>query len=578
MTLFIKRAFGRQPLPAGIAPEPLQDEPVQSRTLEMSRNRLLLGGILFALIFVIIAFRLVDLSLLRSPHSGIATAIAAQRPTQRAEILDRNGTLLAGNLATASLYANPRLVIDPEGSARRLVQLLPELNEAEVTGKLKLDRAFIWLRRNLTPRQHYDINRAGIPGLYFQREERRVYPHGPLAAHVTGLVDIDSNGVAGIEKYFDQSLRTSGEAVQLSLDLRVQHILRDELQRAMSRFSALGAAGMIMSARTGEVIAMVSLPDFDPNSPGTATDEALFNRNTLGVFEMGSVFKLFTAAMALDTGTTTLRGGYDASHPIKISRFTISDYHAKNRWLSVPEIIVYSSNIGAAKMALDVGTSGQRAYFEKIGMLRTPKIELPEVGAPLIPRPWREINTITIAFGHGMSVSPLHLTSGVASLVNGGLLHRPTIIKGGNDNGPAPKRVISAKTSDEMRWLMRQVVEKGTGKNADSIAYPVGGKTGTAEKVGGRGGYKQKSLLSSFVGAFPIDDPQYVILAIVDEPRATKETHGYATGGWVAAPIVQATVQRVGPVLNLVPVALERRGRERALIQASARPGQFPSR
>ena len=578
MTMIIRRALRRAPLPSSIVPELNENDAQLSRALEMGRNRLLLGGALFAVAFAAIGFRLVDVALLRSPHSAPATAIAAQRPTQRAEILDRNGIMLAGNLATASLYANPRLVIDPEGSARRLAQILPEVNEAEVADKLKLDRAFIWLRRNLTPKQQYEINRVGIPGLYFQREEKRVYPHGPLAAHVIGLSDVDNVGVAGVEKFFDRSLRTSGEAVQLSIDIRTQHVLRDELQRAMTRFRAVGAAGMIMDSRNGEIVAMVSLPDFDPNSPGTATEEALFNRNTLGVYEMGSVFKLFTAAMALDSGATSLRGGYDASHPIKISRFTITDYHAKNRWLSVPEIIVHSSNIGAAKMALDVGTNGQRAFFERIGMLRTPKIELPEVGGPLVPRPWREINTITIAFGHGLSVSPLHLASGLASLVNCGLLYPATLVKRSPDTPAQAKRIISQKTSDEMRWLMRQVVERGTGKQADTVAYPLGGKTGTAEKVGGRGGYKQKSLLSSFIGAFPIDDPRYVILAMLDEPQATKETHGYATGGWVAAPIVRTTVERVGPLLGLLPVAMDGNGRDNKVIQASARPGSFPAR
>src|SRR5690606_9931166 len=289
-----------------------------------------------------------------------------ERGLPRAEILDRNGVMLAGNLPTASLYANPRQVLDPEEAARRLVSLIPELDEREVLAKLKLDRAFIWLRRNLTPRQHYEVNRAGIPGLYFQRELRRVYPHGPLAAHVVGLTDVDNVGVAGIEKYFDDLLHQSEEPLQLSLDLRLQHIVRDELQRAMQRFAAVGAAGMVLDARDGQVLAMVSLPDFDPNNPGSATDEAIFNRNTLGVYEMGSTFKLFTAAMALNSGVTTLKGGYDASHPIRISRFTITDYKPKSRWLSVPEIMVYSSNIGSAKMALDVGTAGQQAFLERI--------------------------------------------------------------------------------------------------------------------------------------------------------------------------------------------------------------------
>ena len=564
-------------VPAGVVSAGVEQPAGELRqAIETGRNRLVLGGALFAIAFGVIALRLVDVAALQAAD-GDGAAASVQRAEPRAEITDRNGILLAGNLATASLYANPRQVIDPDASARRLVQILPGLNEAEVAARLKLDRAFIWLRRSVTPHQQQEVIRAGIPGLYFQREDRRVYPHGPLAAHVVGLTDVDNAGLAGVEKYFDEVLRQSDEPLQLALDARVQHVLRDELQRAMAKFHAIGAAGMVLDARNGEILSMVSLPDFDPNHPGTATPEALFNRNTLGVYEMGSTFKLLTAAMALDAGTTTLKGGYDASHPIRIARFTISDYKGKNRWLSVPEIMIYSSNIGAAKMALDVGTAGQRAFLDRIGMLRTPTIELPEVGAPLAPAQWREINTITIAFGHGLSVSPLQLVSGIAALVNGGMLYPATLLKRPGGLAPAGKRVISQKTSDEMRWLMRQVVERGTGKNADTVAYPVGGKTGTAEKIGG-GGYRQKALLSSFVGAFPIDDPRYVILAMLDEPHGTKETYGYATGGWVAAPIASAFVRRAGPLLGLPPDPSADPGREPPLVQASAPLRTFPAR
>lgn len=570
----MRRLFRRRPpdasLPGVIGPDRMADGGPR-QAVELSRDRLVLGGALFAIAFGVIALRLVDIAMLRGAAADETVAsTAVERGLPRAEILDRNGVMLAGNLPTASLYANPRQVLDPEEAARRLVSLIPELDEREVLAKLKLDRAFIWLRRNLTPRQHYEVNRAGIPGLYFQRELRRVYPHGPLAAHVVGLTDVDNVGVAGIEKYFDDLLHQSEEPLQLSLDLRLQHIVRDELQRAMQRFAAVGAAGMVLDARDGQVLAMVSLPDFDPNNPGSATDEAIFNRNTLGVYEMGSTFKLFTAAMALDSGVTTLKGGYDASHPIRISRFTITDYKPKSRWLSVPEIMVYSSNIGSAKMALDVGTAGQQAFLERIGMLRTPTIELPEIGAPLVPSPWREVNTITIAFGHGLSVSPLQLVSGVAALVNGGMLYPATLVKRPAGAVPPGKRVLSQRTSDEMRWLMRQVVERGTGKNADSEAYPVGGKTGTAEKTGG-GGYRRKALLSSFVGAFPIDDPRYVVFAMLDEPQGRKETFGYATGGWVAAPIVRQIVQRAGPLLGLPPVDDGPPMHEARFLEASAR-------
>ena len=310
---------------------------------------------------------------------------------------------------------------------------------------------------------------------------------------------------------------------------------------------------MVLDVATGEVVAMVSLPDFDPNEPVLdPDDDARFNRVTKGVYEMGSTMKLFTVAMALDTGTTTLTGGYDASRPLRISRFTISDYHAKNRWLSTPEILVYSSNIGAALMAVDVGTTLQRQYLQRLGLLQKSTIELPEVGAPLVPNPWREINTMTVAFGHGLAITPLNLVNGVAALVNGGSL-RPATLLYDPDGAVEGKPVLSSKTSKQMRDLMRQVVLHGTGTKADVPGYKVGGKTGTAEKLVS-GHYLQNARISSFVGAFPIDAPRYVVLAMLDEPKGNRSTANYATGGWVAAPVVARLVRRMAPLLGIPPV------------------------
>lgn len=550
----------RAPLPEVVSGDGFLRGQIDGRmkaAVETGRNRLVVGGVLFAVAFGAIAVRLVDLAMQRPADAAgtVAGAISDRLSVKRADIVDRNGVLMASSLTTPSLFANPRevrKVLDAADAAKQIVGLLPELDESDVRAKLELDRAFIWLRRGLTPTQQQTIHNAGIPGLHFQREERRIYPQGPLAAHVLGFTGMDNEGLTGIEKYSDDLLLNSRQPLRLSIDTRIQHLMRAELTRAVAKFSALGGAGMIMDVRNGETIAMVSLPDYDPNNRSSASEEALFNRNTLGVYEMGSTFKLFTAAMALDAGTTTLKSGYDATHPIRIGRFTITDYHAKARWLSVPEIMVYSSNIGAVKMALDVGTEGQRAFLRKIGMLDAARIELPEIGSPLVPSPWREVNTMTVSFGHGLSVSPLQMMSGVAALVNGGVLHTPTLVKRSNDAPPEGKRVISERTSQQMRTLMRQIVTEGTGRNADTVAYPVGGKTGTAEKVGNRG-YKKKSLVSSFVGAFPMDDPKFVILVMLDEPQGIKETYGYATGGWVAAPSVRAIVSQAGPLLGLPP-------------------------
>ena len=523
--------------------------------LDTGRTRLLFTAAMFACAFAVIALRLVDVTLLKE---GNDPRLAQSRSptvlqTGRADIVDRNGVLLATSLKTASLYASPHLVIDAREAAAKLVHVLPELNQAQVYERLTSDRKFVWLYRHLTPHQQYEVNRLGIPGLDFLTEERRVYPAGSLAAHLLGFTDVDNRGLAGIEREFDEPLRSRDTPFRLSLDVRVQHAMREELSHAMHLFRAVGAAGLVQDVRTGEILAMVSLPDFDPNLPNTIDPETRFNRTTLGVYEMGSTFKIFTAAMALDAGKVTMQSGYDATHPIHIARFTIHDDHAKRRWLSLPEIIMYSSNIGAAKMALDVGPAGQRAFLGKVGMLRPASLELPEIGAPLVPARWREINTMTIAFGHGIAVSPVQLVNGIAAMANGGVLHPPTLLKR-DDTAVAPgTRVISPRTSEEIRRLMRLVVEQGTGKNAEAPGYLVGGKTGTAEKVLGKR-YKAKALMSSFVGVFPMNAPRYVVYAMLDEPSGTKQTYGYATGGWVAAPVVRNVVLRIAPILGIHPV------------------------
>ncbi|MED5395284.1 MAG: penicillin-binding protein 2, partial [Pseudomonadota bacterium] len=393
--------------------------------------------------------------------------------------------------------------------------------------------------------------RLGIPGLAFQQGERRIYPQGRLATHVLGLTDVDGHGISGIESYFDQTLRAGGGPLKLALDLRVQAVLHEELTASKKEFNAIGAAGVILNVNTGEILAMVSLPDFDPNVRNNIESEAGFNNVTKGVYEIGSIFKLFTAAMALDTGTVDLNDGYDASEPIHVSRFTINDYHAKNRWLSVPEIILHSSNIGAAKMAIDVGTDMQRVYLERFGMISPALVELPEVGVPLAPSRWRPINTMTISYGYGIAVSPLQLADGIAALVNGGI-RRPTTLLLGTNEPAAGERVVSAETSRQIRSLMRLVVSRGTGRKADVPGYLIGGKTGTADKQSGRG-YAMDAKISSFVGAYPINDPVYVVLTLFDEPEGNKRTSNYATGGWVAAPAVGRIVRRMAPIVGIAP-------------------------
>ena len=526
----------------------------RKQALEVGRNRLLVTGIVMMLAFIAVTARLVDMTLLNYEASPQFAATGGHQTfASRADIVDRNGIILATDLPAESLFANPREILNAEQAVIKLRRVLPHLSPSDILTKLETDSAFVWIQRNLTPQQVYAVNRLGIPGFSFKQEIRRVYPHGSLAAHVLGFTDVDGRGIAGTERYFDRVLRKGHNPLSLSLDIRLQSILHEELSASVAEFKALGGAGIIMDVRSGETLATVSLPDFTPNDPSTAIGEAGFNRVTKGVYEMGSTFKLFTTAMALDSGTVTMRDGYDASKPIKIARFKISDYHAKSRWLSVPEILIHSSNIGSAKMALDVGSQVQQAYLKQLGLLSVSSIELPEVGAPLTPARWRDINTMTISFGHGIAVSPVQMAEAVSALVNGGHRYPATLLKRSRSQPIRGEQVLSKQTSRQMRKLMRMVVANGTGRKASVPGYRVGGKTGTAEKqVGGR--YKSKALISSFVGSFPLDDPRYVILILVDEPQGNKRTHNYATGGWVAAPVVRRVIERMAPIIGIMPV------------------------
>ena len=543
--------------PSPCAPAPVEGPAKQS--VETSHTRLIITGALFCLAFLVIGARLVEVAGLKGGEPRVAhNRIEDKSETRRADIVDRNGVLLATTLETPSLYANPKQIQDPRQAAQQIVSVLPDLNESEVQAKLSTDKSFVWIKRQLTPRQEFEINRLGIIGLQFQTEERRIYPEGHLAAHVVGYAGIDNKGLAGMERGFDEVLRDRHKPVELSLDVRLQYILRDEISRQIADFNAEGGMGIIMDVNTGEVLAMVSLPDFDPNNPpaatpGAASQSPTFNRATLGIYEMGSTFKIFNTAMALESHTATLASSYDATYPLKIGRFTIHDDHPQHRWLTVPEIFIYSSNIGSARMAVEAGTDRQKEFLGRLGLLKTPVFELPELGAPLVPAPWHTVNTMTVAFGHGISVSPLQMATAVSAVVNGGVLHPATLIKRPAGYAPSGQQVLSAKTSAEMRRLLRLVVEQGTGKFAAAPGYLVGGKTGTAEKINGSH-YDRKELLSSFVGVFPITDPRYLVMISIDEPHGNKKSYGFATGGWAAAPGVSRVVQRMAPLMGIQPV------------------------
>ena len=530
-------------------------EPPVSSNVETGRIRLLIAGAIFSAAFIVVTGRLIGVTMFveKSQPQYSRSSSKAILNISRADIVDRHGILLATNLRTASLYAKPRIILNAREATNKLTSVLPSLDRHSTYQKLTQDRPFTWIQRHLTPRQKYEINRLGIPGLDFQTEERRVYPNAALASHILGHTDIDNKGLAGIERHMDTFLRKNKEPLELSIDIRIQHILRKELGSAISEFKGIGGAGIVMNVRSGEVIGIVSLPDFDPNIPANIEANTLFNRATLGVYEMGSTFKIFTTAMALDTDRISIRDRYDATNPIRISRFIIRDYHAQRRWLSIPEIFMYSSNIGSVKMALDVGIAKQRAFLQKIGILHPSPVEISEIGLPLIPSRWREINAMTISYGHGLSISPMQLVSGVAAMVNGGVYHAPTFLKKSVKTNEKGRRVITKRTSHQVRRLLRLVVTSGTGRKAAAEGYIVGGKTGTAERVVGKK-YKKKALISSFIGAFPMNAPQYAVFAMIEEPSGTKKTHGFATGGWVAAPVIGKVIKRIAPILGIPAV------------------------
>ncbi len=517
----------------------------------------------FALCFAVIALRFAQLALLPPPLGDQARA-EQEAPLPRPDIIDRNGVLLASDIAIPSLYADPRQIIDVDEAVELLTGAIPELSARDIMQKLSQKRAFVWLKRQITPWQKEIVHRLGIPGVGFRNETRRVYPMGRLAAHVLGYVDVDSHGLAGIEKYLDDrgaiykaSLAEPGgnntAPAVLSIDARVQHAVASEVAAAIAAYKAQAGAGIVLDVNSGEVIAAVSLPDFNPNDPKQAQDKASMNRFSGGVFELGSSVKTVTFAMALEEGVADLGKTYDCRFPLPAGRSRIDDYHATRRILTVSEIFTHSSNIGSAKMALDVGIEGHKQFLRKLGLFDRLHTELPESAEPLYPARWSRVNTMTAAFGHGISIQPLQLASAVAAFVNGGMMIEPTFFKRGvAEAGAASRRVISEKTSATMRYLLRLNVTEGTATKADTAGYRVGGKTGSAEKVVG-GRYSRDHRLTTFVGAFPMDNPRYAVLVLLDEPQAVAGTFGFATAGWNAVPAAGRIIARIGSMLGVAP-------------------------
>ena len=533
------------------------------------QNRIRLLGIMFSVMFIAIAAQLGNLTLRKSGEAVTPEVAAHEAARPRPDIVDRNGVVMATDIAVASLFADPRKISDFDEAVELITATLPELDAKTLREKLTAPgRAFVWLKRQASPEERDAVYNLGIPGVGYVNERKRVYPLGRLAAHTIGYVDVDTKGIAGIEKFLDDQgalytaslsepdTQTTAPA-QVSLDMRVQQVVTDEVAKAIIKYKAKSGGGIILNTQTGEVLALASLPDYNPNSNDKRLTSDQQNKMTSGVYELGSVIKAVTFAMALDAGTATLTSTYDARFPLVIGNARISDFHAERRVLTVPEVFTFSSNIGTAKMALQVGVEGHVAFLKRVGLLDRLITELPESAKPLLPKQWSKLASATAAFGQGFAVQPLQGVSVVANLINGGMAVPTTFLKRSTEEASIlSTRLIKPETSLAMQKLFRLNVTEGTASKADVIGYRVGGKTGTAEKViGGR--YSPDKNLTTFIGAFPMDNPKYAILVMLDEPQASPETYGFATAGWNAVPTASKIIERIAPLLGVTPVFTE---------------------
>ncbi|MEP3653588.1 MAG: penicillin-binding protein 2 [Litorimonas sp.] len=524
----------------------LADE--EYRTVAEGRIRIRIGVVAFVFMLLIAVVRLAEISLFSSDahKRNLPQAIKITR----ADLTDRNGELLATTLETYSLYAEPRRVWNPRETATELVKLRPHLSRANLQKKLELDRSFVWLERGLTPKERQAVFDLGLPGLAFRKEPKRVYPRENLASHFVGFTNVDMRGVAGAERAFDADLTSdNAPSVALSLDLRVQFALMDELAKAREKFDALDASGVVMDIRTGEIIAMASVPNFNPNNPDTTSPETLFNHAAMSTYDLGSVFKPLTMAMALEDGVADQVEMFPVQKPYKVLKKFIRDDHPSDVPLNMTGVLGESSNRGTAMIAQRIGGERQQYHLRNLGLLNRVDYELAESAKPQVQKRWGEMTTVTVSYGHGLSVTPLALTAAIGGMLNDGVYVTPTVRKHSVASPAVGRRVFRSEVSQDLVDMMRFVVTDGTGRKANIPGYGVMGKTGTAEKPSATGGYDQKRLVTSFVAAFPHSDPRYAMIVTLDEPKAIEGTYGYATAGWNAAPVAGQVIRRIGPIL-----------------------------
>ena len=558
--------------PDAIAAENLRQrhEALADKARQRAEGRLLLLGLAFFCAFAVIGGRMGTLAS-SVPEEPRATTVGNPIIGQRADIVDRNGRILATNLATHSLYAHPQDMIDPGNAARGLAAIFPELDEAELLKDFTGERRFLWIRRQLSPEQMQAVHDIGSPGLLFGPREMRLYPNGPIAAHVLGgasygregVASAEVIGVAGVERQFDAFLRdpaNEGAPLQLSLDLTIQAAAEEVLAGGMSLMNAKGAASVLMDIHTGEIISMVSLPDFDPNNrprvlvTGDQSDSPLFNRAVQGVYELGSTFKIFAAAQAMELGLMNPGTMIETKSPLVWGRFRIRDSHRLPDTMSMADVIVESSNIGSARIAMQIGADRQKTFLDSLGFLEPTPVELAEAptGKPLLPQNWSEISAMTISYGHGLSSSPLHLATAYASLLNGGTRVEPTLLR--MENAVEGTRVVRPEVSQAAVSMLRQVVQHGTASLGEVSGYEVAGKTGSADKPRENGGgYYDDKVIATFATVFPASDPQYVLVLTLDEPTIETLGEERRTAGWTAVPVTAEMIRRVAPLLGLRP-------------------------
>lgn len=561
----------------GENPDAIENENKRIRHEQMRDNarlraegRLLVLGVFFFCAFGVVGARMGMLAS-TDPVEPRAHAPGAVISASRADIVDRHGNLLATNFDTHALYAQPKHMVDPVMAAKGLVKVFPDLDEAQLVKDFTGKRKFLWIKKKISPEQKQAVHDIGDPGLLFAPRDMRLYPNGTLAAHIMGGASYGKEGVhaaevigvAGVEKYFDDYLRdpvNAGKPLELSLDLTVQAASERILWGGMKLMNAKGATSVLMDVKTGEVISMVSLPTFDPNNrprpavEGDASDSPLFNRAVQGVYELGSVFKIFAATQAIELGLVNTETVIETKGPMKVGGFRIGEFQGKNYGaLSVADIIVKSSNRGTGRMALQIGPKRQQEFLKSLGFFESTPFEIVEAagGKPLLPKKWTDLSVVTISYGHGMSTSPMHLAAGYAAIANGGFKVTPTLIK--QDTPKQGPRVMSERAARDGRMMLRKVVSKGTASFARVPGYFVGGKTGTADKPKPRGGYYKKKTLATFASIFPAHDPKYVLIVTLDEPSENSGDKPRRTAGWTAVPVAAEMIRRVAPLLGLRP-------------------------